>query len=255
MKMASLVRTARPDVMTRAWGFGKEIQETPAPEAGTVTVGRGEVDVEALATYAGATVFQAVLMICITCGLDAALAQSGLALEYQKAAVFAWFLFNALRSRVFSPLNASRPKVAGEKKAIDERKRPSWMPPPLAFPIIWSTIALLRAGSSVAVFTTTGTLNDPAIFAMVAHLAVGDTWNSINNVEKRLGTAVLGVGAVLLSVYNVVFQYYSVLPTAGFLIAPSAVWISVATFLVYSIWKLNPAPDGELEPLLPRKSQ
>jgi benzodiazapine receptor len=60
-----------------------------------------------------------------------------------------------------------------------------------------------------------GTLNDPAIFAMILHLAVGDTWNSINNVERRLGTAVLGVCAVLLSVYNVVFQYYRVLPTAG----------------------------------------
>lgn len=44
----------------------------------------------------------------------------------------AWFLFNALKSRTFSPLNASRPKLANEKSAIAERKRPSWMPPPLA---------------------------------------------------------------------------------------------------------------------------
>jgi tryptophan-rich sensory protein len=44
-----------------------------------------------------------------------------------------------------------------------------------------------------------------------------------------------------------------VLPTAGFLIAPSAVWISVAAFLVYSIWKINPGADGELELLLPRQ--
>jgi len=34
---------------------------------------------------------------------------------------------------------------------------------------------------------------------MFLHLAVGDTWNNINNVEKKLGTAVLGVGAVVLS--------------------------------------------------------
>lgn len=57
----------------------------------------------------------------------------------------------------------------------------------------------------------------------------------------------------MFSVYNVVFQYYNVVPTAGYLIAPSAVWISVATFLVYTIWRINPGPDGELEPLLPRK--
>ena len=48
-------------------------------------------------------------------------------------------------------------------------------------------------------------------------------------------------------------SYREVLPKAGYLIAPSAVWISVATFLVYTIWRINPRPDGELEPLLPMK--
>jgi hypothetical protein len=33
---------------------------------------------------------------------------------YQKAAVAAWFLFLALKSRTFSPLNAARPKLANE---------------------------------------------------------------------------------------------------------------------------------------------
>ena len=104
-------------------------------------------------------------------------------------------------------------------------------------------------------FTTTGTLNHPAIFAMLAHLAIGDTWNSINNVEKRLGTACVGVGFVLLSVYNVVFQYLRVDRTAGALIAPSAVWITVATALVWTIWTLNPRADGTREPLAPRRAR
>lgn len=215
--------------------------------------GDGDVDVKAMWTYFGATAGQTALMIWFTMVLDVALQRSSLPLAYQKAAVGAWFLFNALKSRTFSPLNASRPKLANERNAVAERKRPSWMPPPLAFPIIWSTIALLRAASSVVVFTAVGTLNNPAVFAMLLHLAVGDTWNSINNVERRLGTAVLGVCAVLVSVYNVVFQYYAASTTAGYLIAPSAAWISIATFLVYTIWRINPRSDGELEPLLPRK--
>lgn len=214
--------------------------------------GDGVVDVKAIWRYIGATAGQTALMIWFTLTLDVALQRSSLPLVYQKAAVGAWFLFNALKSRTFSPLNASRPKVANERNAVAERKRPSWMPPPLAFPVIWSTIALLRAASSVAVFTAAGTLNNPALFAMVLHLAVGDTWNSINNVERRLGTAVVGVCAVLISVYNVVFQYYAASTIAGYLIAPSAVWISIATFLVYTIWRINPRSDGELEPLLPR---
>jgi benzodiazapine receptor len=48
---------------------------------------------------------------------------------------------------------------------------------------------------------------------------------------------------VLLSVYNLVFQYFKVSQTAGALIAPSAVWISIATVLVWTIWKINPGTD------------
>jgi tryptophan-rich sensory protein len=193
-------------------------------------------------------------MIYLTCWLSQGLSRSGLDPKLQTAIVFVWFLFNALRSRVFSPMDASRPKMAEERTAIRERKRPSWMPPPLAFPIIWSTIALLRAGSTAVVFGALGgTLNHPAVFAMLTHLAVGDTWNAINNVERRLGTACLGVACVLASVYAVVAKYYAVAPKAGVMIAPSAVWISVATVLVWTIWKINPGEDGEREPLLPTK--
>ena len=202
------------------------------------------VDWAAIGKYFAATAAQVAVMIYLTNWLSVGVVRSELSVALQKTIVGAWFLFNALRSRTFSPLNASRPKTADEKTAVAERRRPSWMPPPLAFPIIWSSIALLRALSSVVVFTTTGTLNHPAIFAMLAHLAIGDTWNSINNVEKRLGNASGGVGFVLLSVYNVVFQYLRVDRTAGALIAPSAVWITVATALVWTIWTLNRARTG-----------
>ena len=226
---------------------------TAAAAAASASDADQVLDTAAVGRYLGATACQALVMIWLTTALGLGLERSGLDLAYQKAIVGAWFLFNALKSRTFSPLDASRPKVANEKTAIVERKRPAWMPPPLAFPIIWSTIALLRAASSVAVFVHVGGLDVPAIHAMLLHLAVGDTWNSINNVERRLGVAVVGVGCVLLSVYNVVLQYWKVTPNAGYLIAPSAVWISVATVLVWTIWRINPRPDGSREPLFPTR--
>ena len=216
-------------------------------DAGTV------IDTSAVWRYFLCTAVQFSVLVWFSMWLNVGLARSSLDMTYQKALVGVWFGFNALKSRVFSPLNASRPKMDGEKAAIKERRRPAWMPPPLAFPVIWTTIAVLRAVSSVVVFGTTGTLNNPAHFAMLLHLSVGDTWNSINNAEKRLGTAVVGVCAVLASVYNVVYQYWSVSVKAGVLIAPSAVWISVATLLVYTIWKINPRADGTREPLWPMK--
>lgn len=73
----------------------------------------------------------------------------------------------------------------------------------------------------------------------MAHLSIGDTWNTINNVEKRLGTATLGVFFVWLSACYTGYLYYKGLPLAGYIFLPSCVWLSIASFLVYSIWRLN----------------
>lgn len=67
----------------------------------------------------------------------------------------------------------------------------------------------------------------------------GDTWNTINNVERRLGTAVLGVQFVLLSGLAAIAEYYAVNKGAGLVLAPSGLWLSIANFLVFSIWRLN----------------
>lgn len=164
-----------------------------------------------------------------------------------------FFFFLSVRSRVFSPLDNSRPSASKQDPNF-KRKTPKWMPPPLAFPIIWSSIALLRSISSVLIVTHTKTLLSPAIFAFMLHLSVGDTWNCINNYEKRLGTAVLGVIAVWASVIYAVKQYYMTYPLAGKLLSPSAVWITIATFLVTTIWRLNYSEMGQ-PALFPSKEE
>jgi tryptophan-rich sensory protein len=151
----------------------------------------------------------------------------------------ALFFFLSVRSRVFSPLNNSRPAASKSDPVFRDRIRPSWQPAPRAFPIIWSTIALLRTVSSILVWKVTGSLSCAPILFFVAHLAIGDTWNTINNVEKRLGTAVLGVQFVYLSVLIATQQYYQISPKAAYVLAPSAIWLSIANFLVFSIWRLN----------------
>lgn len=159
-----------------------------------------------------------------------------------------FFAFMSLRSRVFSVLDNSRPRVADEAKEIQQRKRPSWMPPPFVFPIVWTTIAVLRTVSSSIIFENSGSLLARPLLFFYLHLCVGDVWNTINNVEKRLGAAVPGVFAVWLSVVAAVRAYYKFVPLAGLVLLPSAVWISIANVLVCSIWALN----GK-EPLYPTK--
>ena len=53
---------------------------------------------------------------------------------------------------------------------------------------------------------------------------------------------------MLGSVFNALYQFYNVRPLAGLVLAPSALWLSIATVLTWSIWSLNGRP-----PLIPRK--
>ena len=87
-----------------------------------------------------------------------------------------------------------------------------------------------------------------------AHLSIGDTWNTINNVEARLGTAFGGVLFVLASVIYAVKMYFGVSKTAGLILLPSAIWLSVATCLVYSIWHINKEKFGNPS-IIPMKEE
>ena len=166
-----------------------------------------------------------------------------------------FMLFMSLKSRVFSPLDNSRPSASKNDPVFRDRLRPSWTPPPLAFPVIWSTIALLRTFSTVLIFQTTGTLLCKPIFALMVHLSIGDTWNTINNVEKRLGTAVLGVSFVWASALYATNLYYKTLPLAGKILFPSCIWLSIASLLVYSIWRMNSIYLDEKSSLFPSKEE
>uniref|UniRef100_A0A7S0P6H0 Uncharacterized protein n=1 Tax=Calcidiscus leptoporus TaxID=127549 RepID=A0A7S0P6H0_9EUKA len=168
------------------------------------------------------------------------------------AAVPPLFFFLSLRSRVFSPLDASRPDRSAQEglPTPAEVVRPGWTPPGVAFPFIWLTISFLRATSSLFVWQASGRqLCATPLLLLVFHLCVGDAWNTITNVERRLGTSALGVLGVLASVFAAIGAYYRTRPLAGLLLLPSAVWLSIASVLTWSIWAIN----TPRQPLWPRQ--
>lgn len=232
-------------------------------------------------------------------------------------AVVGIFLAMSLRSRLFSPLDNSRPDVVtaeedealtallasgkgrknqlrdeAEKRGLlvdttmdkdmltsrinayfaaqgegsrrpgegEDRAMPSWTPPGVTFPIMWVlVVAPLRAFAASLVYeASTGRLNeahldDPVLLWLVLHLCIGDTWNTVNNVERRTGAAVPGVTLVWLSTLFAAKQFYDVSPLAGGLLAATAVWITVAGALVADTWRLNNAATPE--PLYPYKAK
>jgi len=223
-----------------------------------------ELDGEAVGKYGAAVAVQMAAVTATFGALDAATdAVLGGPLPWQAVTALFWGL--SLKSRVFSPLDNSRPDLKkateGEQtKGFNDRKMPEWTPPGVTFPIMWVLIVgPLRAYSSTLVWEATGGhLLCPTLLCLMLHLSIGDTWNCVNNVERRLGAAVPGVACVWISVLFTSTQYYTASPLAGQLLGLTAVWITVAGLLIADTWRVNSADTGspwEGEPLYPYKGK
>ncbi|MDD1421721.1 TspO/MBR family protein [Dolichospermum sp. ST_sed1] len=208
-----------------------------------------ELDIKAVLVYILGTILQIGVMIFILVGMEKLVIlidnNSSFPSWFSTVVTALFFALLSIRSRIFSLLDNTRSRTT-----YDQVIRPRWSPPPLAFPIVWMIIAVLRVISSVLVWQEMNHqfLVLPLIL-FVLHLALGDTWNTIFTVERRLGAAVpVVIFGPWLSAVFVTGIYWQTVPLAGMILSFSCVWLTVASVLVLSIWQLNGS-----EPLYPLK--
>ncbi len=212
-------------------------------------VGVKELDVKAVLTYKLGTILQIGIMILALAGMEklVVLIENSSSFPDWVSTLVAglFFMVLSIRSRIFSVLDNTR-----SRQTYDSIIRPSWAPPPLAFPIVWMTIGILRVISSFLVWQE---MNYQFVIlpliVFVVHLALGDTWNTIFTVERRLGAAVpVVILGPWLSGLVVTAIYWQTNPIAGIILVPACIWLTVAALLVLRIWQLNGS-----EPLYPLK--
>ena len=218
-----------------------------------------EVDFDAIAKYGVALFTQMGLFTGLFFGLDKLVATAGIKVPFAVNCIF--FYFTTLKSRVLNPMpnNRPQPKTLEVKESPEAQKRvtPTWTPPGFVFPIMWLLIiAPLRATAASMVYKTTGTYANVAILSLILHLSIGDIWNTINNVERRYGVAVIGVLFVWLSKVHAAYRFFQVDQLAGKLLGLTVVWLTIATALITRTWQLNPDPEtGKPETLYPAKGK
>lgn len=225
-----------------------------APNSTTLRSLRG-IDTGAVVKYFVAVGMQLGLITMLFQGLDR-LVVPHVQIPFAVNVVGMYFL--ALKSRTFNPLSNRRPQSSTKEieNATQQRIMPSWTPPGVVFPIVWLLlIGPLRAITSAMIIQASGNVyTNPALLSLMLHLSIGDVWNTINNVEQRYGTSVLGVLCVWISAAFAVWQYHHVMPLAGKLLSLKLVWLTVASSLIIRTWQLNINPKtGRRSPLLPTK--
>jgi len=219
------------------------------------------VDGTALAKYSVGLAAQMSLLFGFLAAIDAALVRFpsvGVPFAANVAFMYAFSLKSSLFSILPSSKNEGR-KITDEDKGTQEynkRNIPKWTPPGIAFVFGWPllTFGLRAVTGAMVIRASGGRYATTAIMSLMLHFSVGNLWNTVSNVERRLGCSVVLLYALWLTKAFAALQFYQVEPLAGKLLAVTLTWISAAAALTTRTWQINPDVDtGELEPLVPMR--
>lgn len=118
--------------------------------------------------------------------------------------------------------------------------KPSWIPPDWAFPAAWFTLWTLQAIALVILASTDRAGRSLAIALLGAQFIFAVAWQSVVFGEGRLTLAAWWLVGVLVLVIVATLASWRVSWLAGALVAPTIVWVSIATALGFALLRLNP---------------
>jgi tryptophan-rich sensory protein len=123
----------------------------------------------------------------------------------------------------------------------DGLKKPSWKPPDWAFGPVWTVILILAAISAAMAWNAAESPGARAaiIAVLVVNSILNIAWSGIFFKMKRPDWALVEVLMLWVSILALIVVLGAVSTTAGLLMAPYLVWVSIAAFLNYRIVEMN----------------
>lgn len=118
--------------------------------------------------------------------------------------------------------------------------KPSWIPPDWAFPAAWFSLWTLQAFALMAIIESDRPGRKLALGLLAAQFITAIAWQAVIFAEGRLAFAAWWLVGVLVLVVLATLAAWRVSRLAGALIAPTIVWMSVATTLGFALLRLNP---------------
>ncbi|MBV0914135.1 tryptophan-rich sensory protein TspO [Anianabacter salinae] len=119
-----------------------------------------------------------------------------------------------------------------------ELSKPPWTPPNWLFPVAWTTLYLLIAGSAARVAILPGSGFALSIFAL--QIALNTLWTPVFFGLHRLRGGMVVLSLLWLSVVATAGAFWLLDPIAGYMLIPYIAWVTVAGALNFSVWRRNP---------------
>lgn len=145
--------------------------------------------------------------------------------------ILAWIIVVQGSSRLQGVMQ--KPTETLSPEWYNKLRKPSWQPPPWAFPLAWIPLKLAQTAAATILWQGSGleVFSSPAVIMYVIHIALGDVWNAQFFLKQRLLTGLLVIGTFWAVLVGATVAFFQRDPLAGALLAPTVAWVSVAASL------------------------
>lgn len=118
--------------------------------------------------------------------------------------------------------------------------KPSFTPPDWLFSPVWTILYILMGIALYKVWKQPlSERRNAALFIFLIQLMFNFLWSILFFQFHQIGWAVVDIVALWLCVLITIFSFARVSRAAAWLMIPYIVWVSFATLLNISIWRLN----------------
>jgi tryptophan-rich sensory protein len=119
---------------------------------------------------------------------------------------------------------------------------PSFTPPGSTIGLIWIILFTLMGVSLFLVWREVpeNPAARTALFFFAAQLIVNVLWNVAFFSLRSPASGLMVIAVLWILILITIVKFWPINKTAALLLVPYIIWVSVAAYLNYSIWRLNP---------------
>ena len=119
-------------------------------------------------------------------------------------------------------------------------QKPSWTPPSWLFGPVWSALYLMMAVAAWWVWRQGGWgAQRGALTLFLVQLALNAAWSWLFFGLRSPSLGMVGIALLWIAILLTVLAFFRVSPLAGWLMVPYFLWVSYASALNFTIWRLN----------------
>ncbi len=119
-------------------------------------------------------------------------------------------------------------------------KRPRWTPSGRIIGTVWTTLFTLAAIAGGLIWTSHPVNAHVFVLLFAFNGIINIAWSYVFFFRHRLHSAIVIAAILCISVISIIVPAAKISHAAAWLLVPYALWTAFATFLSYSIAKLNP---------------